>query len=330
MRSALFILALLPLLSFPAFAEEDTSCGASGGIVGAVKKGDETILMSCPEEITNNSSVPCTCHAPTAEPGKCRVYACNGNGQSQEELTTNPAAPVKYADLPLSADPVIAAIQKKAKADDAAKLEAERQSRQSPPPEPPKLSKEELKKQAAEKAAQEKLRKEEERKAKIEAEKQAKIDAAELASIIKKAEAHDREAESLLGFIYMRGNGEKPPGPLPDDERNAGEWREAPRPPPGVMLPQNFSKGEIWYKRAANKGDIDAQYNLGLLYRFGRGLHENREESFFWFSVLAKNRGMIGNMEMYLNDPGIPPDRIEVIKKRAEEWKPEPYSPAVK
>lgn len=551
LSAAALLCALLLLLSSPAFAQdaaEDTSCAASGGIVGTLKVHGEDVMIGCPGAFMDDNPVPCTCRMPTGEPGKCRVYACNGKGMSAEELGPNPPdLTLQYLTLPLSPDPAIAAIQKKARAgdaegeyllameivkgktftpsppvaqklfrsaaikgyapaqvmlgfqyiwgqigrlekltedqsmmqaftwfskgaaqgdaesaawlgmmyigwkkglpplknrpeayfwltiaakraedmppsdikeglgspyisrdtmlkeiadiekvltpeeiaaakkraddwrpgqpavlepappseielkrqaDDDAKLEAERQrvaeesrqamlrqSGQLPAPAPvpePKLSPEELKKKAAEEARLAKLKKEEERQQAIEAakqakiqkaaaEKQAKLDAAQLKDIQKRAEAGDMQAEFDLGYIYVRGNGVKPLlGPQPDDEKYAGEWRITPHLPQGVMLDQDFSKGEMWYRRAANQGGIEAQYNLGLMYLYGRGIRQDKEEAYYWFSLAAKPGLSQARNELFLNDPGIPPDRIEIIKKRVEEWKPAPYMPALK
>jgi len=38
-----------------------------------------------------------------------------------------------------------------------------------------------------------------------------------------------------------------------------------------------------WYRLAAEQGDADAQYNLGIMYRNGNGVPENDAEAVSWY-----------------------------------------------
>ncbi|QIC72349.1 sel1 repeat family protein [Acinetobacter indicus] len=43
----------------------------------------------------------------------------------------------------------------------------------------------------------------------------------------------------------------------------------------GQGVTQNYSKAFEWYSRAAAQGDADAQYRLGLMYASGQGVTQN-------------------------------------------------------
>tara|TARA_R110000765_G_scaffold324976_2_gene416497 strand:+ start:916 stop:1131 length:216 start_codon:yes stop_codon:yes gene_type:complete len=43
-----------------------------------------------------------------------------------------------------------------------------------------------------------------------------------------------------------------------------------------------------WYRLAAEQGDADAQYNLGIMYDTGRGVPENDAEAVRWYRLAAE------------------------------------------
>ena len=54
-------------------------------------------------------------------------------------------------------------------------------------------------------------------------------------------------------------------------------------PPGGV--PQNYTEGAMWYRRAAEQGDSLAQYSLGLLYDKGQGVPRDVIEASKWLNL---------------------------------------------
>ena len=63
----------------------------------------------------------------------------------------------------------------------------------------------------------------------------------------------------------------------------------------------------------AEQGDVDAQYNLGLMYDFGEGVPEDDEEAVRWYR-LAADQGYANAQStlgfMYLNGYGVPEDAV--------------------
>lgn len=55
----------------------------------------------------------------------------------------------------------------------------------------------------------------------------------------------------------------------------------------GKGVPQNFREAVKWYKRAAIQGASFAQYNLAIMYEQGRGVQKSFEEAVYWYNKAA-------------------------------------------
>ncbi len=56
----------------------------------------------------------------------------------------------------------------------------------------------------------------------------------------------------------------------------------------GEGVPRNFEGALIWFHRAAEQNDADAQYNLGLMYGKGEGVDKSHKHSLEWFQKAAE------------------------------------------
>ena len=73
-----------------------------------------------------------------------------------------------------------------------------------------------------------------------------------------------------------------------------------------------------WYMRAAEKGDIKSQHNLGYMYNNGKGVEEDKKEAFKWYMKAAEqgnNQAQYNLGCMYYNGNG-----VEVNYSKAFEW----------
>ena len=43
----------------------------------------------------------------------------------------------------------------------------------------------------------------------------------------------------------------------------------------GQGVPQDYAEAVTWYRKAAEQGDADAQYNLGVMYAKGQGVPQD-------------------------------------------------------
>src|SRR5262249_32953326 len=49
----------------------------------------------------------------------------------------------------------------------------------------------------------------------------------------------------------------------------------------------NYKSAAQWFRKAADRGVSDSQFNLGILYARGIGVDQNLAESYKWFSLAA-------------------------------------------
>ena len=49
------------------------------------------------------------------------------------------------------------------------------------------------------------------------------------------------------------------------------------------MIERNYNEATKWFEKAAQHGDVDAMFNLGLCYLEGMGVEKNLKKAFEWF-----------------------------------------------
>ena len=65
----------------------------------------------------------------------------------------------------------------------------------------------------------------------------------------------------------------------------------------GKGIEKNYKWAVFWYKQAADKGNAEAQLNLGIMFKYGRGVEENYTQAVNWFKMSAEQ----GNVEAQSN-----------------------------
>jgi localization factor PodJL len=85
----------------------------------------------------------------------------------------------------------------------------------------------------------------------------------------------------------------------------------------GLGVEQDITRASEWYRRAAEQGYADAEYNLGIAYASGQGVTPDLAEAASWFRRSAEN----GNTDaqynlavMYAQGRGVEIDTIEAQK----------------
>uniref|UniRef100_A0AC35FRV4 MYND-type domain-containing protein n=1 Tax=Panagrolaimus sp. PS1159 TaxID=55785 RepID=A0AC35FRV4_9BILA len=61
----------------------------------------------------------------------------------------------------------------------------------------------------------------------------------------------------------------------------------------GFVVPQDFKKAAEFYDKAANLGNSEGMFNLGLLYKQGKGVKRDYGESMKWFLKAANSKSLI-------------------------------------
>jgi TPR repeat protein len=55
----------------------------------------------------------------------------------------------------------------------------------------------------------------------------------------------------------------------------------------GIGAPQNYTEAVRWWRKAAKQGLAKAQFNLGASYAHGEGVPQDYAEAYVWFSLAA-------------------------------------------
>ena len=56
----------------------------------------------------------------------------------------------------------------------------------------------------------------------------------------------------------------------------------------GNGVTQSYTEAVKWYRKAADQGNMYAQYNLGLCYEYGTGVTQSRTEAVKWYQKAAR------------------------------------------
>lgn len=105
----------------------------------------------------------------------------------------------------------------------------------------------------------------------------------------KEASAGNVEAQYNLGRIYFRGEGFT-----------------------GVVfvrdVPKDIAKAVEWYQKAAEQQNVNAQRDLGMMYKFGLGVKEDADKAFVWLQKAAAQGNDVAQYnlgEMYADGTGV-------------------------
>ena len=58
----------------------------------------------------------------------------------------------------------------------------------------------------------------------------------------------------------------------------------------GRGVPQNYKKALTWYRKAAEQGYAEAQYSLGVMYGLGKGVPQNYQTAEEWYRKADEQR----------------------------------------
>ena len=110
--------------------------------------------------------------------------------------------------------------------------------------------------------------------------------------IIAKAEQGDAEAQSLLGYMYINGE--------------------------GVL--KDYKEAVKWIRKAAEQGYAEAQYNLGLRYVNGEGVPQDYVRAYAWGNVGSANGSDNGSELRDLMAKALTPRQISEAQKLSKVW----------
>jgi len=86
----------------------------------------------------------------------------------------------------------------------------------------------------------------------------------------------------------------------------------------GHGVTKNYGEALKWYMKSAKQGNSKAQVSLGAMYQLGQGIPKNNKEAIKWFKLAAENKEPIAQMKlgmMYYDGLG-----FEQNFKEADKW----------
>jgi uncharacterized protein len=89
----------------------------------------------------------------------------------------------------------------------------------------------------------------------------------------------------------------------------------------GWGVPQDYAAAASWYRKAADRGKAGAQYNLGLMYANGQGIPQDHVSAHMWWNLSAArgDKDAAKNLDMVAEK--MTPAQIAEAQRLAREWK---------
>ena len=90
----------------------------------------------------------------------------------------------------------------------------------------------------------------------------------------------------------------------------------------GEGVPKNYTEAMQWYRKAADQGDANAQYNLGIMYYNGEGTPKNFINSYAWLSVASAKENEKAKKYIEIISSEMTPQQVAQAQNEAAElWK---------
>ena len=82
----------------------------------------------------------------------------------------------------------------------------------------------------------------------------------------------------------------------------------------GTSVPKDRSEAVKWWRKAAEQGDVRSELWLGLLYKYGSGVPQDYSEAMKWYRRAAEQGDTTGQAclaNMYDDRPGVQHDYVQ-------------------
>jgi localization factor PodJL len=86
--------------------------------------------------------------------------------------------------------------------------------------------------------------------------------------------------------------------------------------------PKDTSTAAQWFRRAADLGLVDSQYNLGRLYEEGIGVSQNAAEAYKWYLIAARSGDMESRTSAQRVRSRLSGDAQNVVERTAAGFRP--------
>ncbi len=96
----------------------------------------------------------------------------------------------------------------------------------------------------------------------------------------------------------------------------------------GRGVARDMGQAADWFKRAADLGYVDAQYNLGVLYERGDGVPQSLTDAYKWYAVAAAAGDNESKSRISALATQLAPDDLSAAQSAAASFRPEPLNRA--
>jgi localization factor PodJL len=96
----------------------------------------------------------------------------------------------------------------------------------------------------------------------------------------------------------------------------------------GLGGPRNLTTAADWFRRAADQGVTDSQYNLGQLYEQGFGVPQNSAEAYKWYVIAARSGDPESKAAADRIKKTLTPDQRAVAERSAQGFRTATAAPA--
>ena len=133
-------------------------------------------------------------------------------------------------------------------------------------------------------------------------------DRANFDNCLVEAEQGHAKAQYNLGVMYRHGRGVTQGVTQFEGYATAKE------------IARNYKEASKWYRKAAEQGNEDAQYNLGVMYGEGKGVTQDQKIAHMWFNIAAANEIPRAAELRDIMAQEMTPSQIEKAQDMAREW----------
>jgi len=88
----------------------------------------------------------------------------------------------------------------------------------------------------------------------------------------------------------------------------------------GEEVPQDDAQAIQWFQRAAEQGHVDAQSHLGAYYWAGRGVHADLSQAYFWSAIALAEGDQNSKSRLEGLASQMTREQVVAARQRAEEW----------
>jgi len=87
-------------------------------------------------------------------------------------------------------------------------------------------------------------------------------------------------------------------------------------------LTANLKTAAKWFEKAAERGVVDSQFNLGVLFESGKGLPRNREDAYVWYAIASGQGDQTARKRVDFLTNILNEDELASAKSRVKRFRP--------